>query len=48
MSQHSQVFRSMIFSYPAIVFPKSHIQYSVETVLNTPMPSNGFENLFCW
>ena len=42
VAQDSEIFRSMIFAYPAVVFPEGHVQAPVQAIFYTPMLSDGF------
>ena len=44
MTQDGKIFRGMIFSYTAVVFPEGYIQAPVQTVFNAPVVSDGFGN----
>ena len=43
MAQDGQIFRSMVFADPAVVFSEGDIQAAMEAVFDTPVSPDGFD-----
>ena len=42
VTQDAEIFRRMVFAYPAVVFSESDVQAPVQAVFDTPVFSDGF------
>lgn len=47
VTQHSQIFRSLVFSDTTAIFLQGDIQYSMQLVFDGPVCANRMENSFC-